>query len=181
MASKNSSLNGSDRASACTGNTPSSNPASRILWLFSTALNHRSVAQTCTPNSRQRKIEDVARPQPRSSTRIPGCRSRADVSHSAIQSGLAAPLMLARSHSRLYCEERGNRSEMSGLFEIVFSLRLELYPVQRQMRNRLPGSQVYRRRMRYAWPETIQCLGFTMMANRLHSSRLDTEHRKDGD
>src|SRR3954468_16240890 len=33
---------------------------------FSEALNQRSVAQTCTPNSRRRKIDEAARPQPRS-------------------------------------------------------------------------------------------------------------------
>ena len=48
IASKNPAANGSDRASAWTGNT---------------ALNHRSVAQTCTPNSRRRKIDDIASPQ----------------------------------------------------------------------------------------------------------------------
>ena len=68
----------------------------------------------------------MARPQPRSSTRIPGRRSSADVSHSAIQSGFAAPLMLARSHSGLYCEERGNRSEIVGWSEIVWVSVLEL-------------------------------------------------------
>src|SRR5215469_5264127 len=46
MTSKNSSLKASDRASARTGKTLSSTPASRILWPFSAALNHRSVAQT---------------------------------------------------------------------------------------------------------------------------------------
>ena len=76
MASKNSSANGSDRASAWIGNTPSSTPASRMRWWFSEALNHRSVAHTCTPNSRCRKIDDAARPQPRSSTRMPGRRSQ---------------------------------------------------------------------------------------------------------
>ena len=69
---------------------------------------------------------EVARPQPRSSTLIPGRRSSADVSHSAIQSGFAAPLMLARSHSGLYCEARGNRSEMVGWAEIVWVSVLEL-------------------------------------------------------
>src|SRR5215469_1948434 len=65
-ASKNPSENGSDRASARIGKTPSSIPASRTRWMFSEALNHRSVAQTCTPNSRRRKTDDRARPQPRS-------------------------------------------------------------------------------------------------------------------
>jgi hypothetical protein len=34
--------------------------------------------------------------------------------------------MLARSHSGLYCEERGNRSEMAGWSEIVWVSVLEL-------------------------------------------------------
>src|SRR5471032_3118858 len=113
MASKNSSANGSDRASAWIGNTPSSTPASRIRWRFSEALNHRSAAQTCTPNSRRRKMDDDARPQPRSSTRMPGRKSIAVVSHSVTQSEFDPPLTLAKTHSGWYCEERGNRSETS--------------------------------------------------------------------
>src|ERR1022692_4336061 len=62
MASKNSAANGSDLASAWIGDTPSSTPASRIRSMFSETLNHRSVAQTYTPNSRRRKIDDAARP-----------------------------------------------------------------------------------------------------------------------
>ena len=42
----------------------------------SDALNHKSVAQTWTPNSRCRKIDDAAQPQPRSRTRMPGFSSR---------------------------------------------------------------------------------------------------------
>ena len=49
---------------------------------------HRSVAQTSTPNSRARKIDDFARPQPKSSTRIPGRKSSCSHSHSVIHSGL---------------------------------------------------------------------------------------------
>src|SRR6266478_6389179 len=119
MASKNSVAKGSDRASAWIGNTPSSTPASRIRWIFSEALNHRSVAQTCTPNSRRRKIDDDARPQPRSSTRMPGRRSNAAASHSVIQSEFAPPLALAMTHSAWYCEERGNHSETSRLSEVM--------------------------------------------------------------
>ena len=99
MASKNSAANGSDRASAWIGKTPSSTPASRTRWRFSEALNHRSVAQTCTPNSRRRKIDEAPRPHPRSSTRMPGCRSSASVSHSVSHSELAPPLTLAMIHS----------------------------------------------------------------------------------
>src|SRR5262245_17553788 len=75
--------------------------------MFSETLNHKSVAQTCTPDSRRRKIDDAARPQPRSSTRIPGRKSSAEVSHSVSQSEFAPPLTLARTHSGWYCEERG--------------------------------------------------------------------------
>src|SRR5438876_1566668 len=118
-ASKNSAANGSDRASAWMGKTPSSTPASRMRWRFSEALNQRSVAQTCTPNSRRRKIDEDARPQPRSSTLIPGRRSRAAVSHSVNQSALAPPLALAMTHSGWYWEERGNRSETSRLSAVI--------------------------------------------------------------
>ena len=107
MASKNSSANGSDRASAWIGKTSLSTPASRIRWRFSEALNHRSVAQTCTPNSRHRKIDDDARPQPRSSTRMPGRKASAAASHSVSQSEFAPPLTLAITHSGWYREERG--------------------------------------------------------------------------
>ena len=113
MASKNSAAKGSDRASAWIGKTPSSTPASRMRWMFSEALNHRSVAQTCTPNSRRRKIDDDALPHPRSSTRIPVLKSIADASHSLIQSELAPPLALARTHSGWYFEQRGKRSDTS--------------------------------------------------------------------
>src|SRR6516225_9421095 len=112
-ASKNPSENGSIRASARIGKTPSSTPASRTRWMFSEALNHRSVAQTWTPNSRRRKTEDRARPQPRSSTRMPGRRSSASVSHSVSHRGLAPPLTPASTHSGWYTEARGNRSEIN--------------------------------------------------------------------
>src|SRR5271163_80838 len=121
MASKNSSANGSDRASAWTGNTPSSTPASRMRCRFSEALNQRSVAQTCTPN---------ARPQPRSSTRMPGRKSISEASHSLSHSGLAAPLTLARTHSGSYFAERRNRSETNGLSEIMRILPLQLKSVR---------------------------------------------------
>src|SRR5438093_1530954 len=120
MASKNSAANGSDQASAWIGNTPSSTPASRIRWMFSETLNHRSVAQTWTPNSRRRKIDDDARPQPRSSNRMPGRKSSAAASHSVIHSALAPPLALAMTHSGWYFEERGNRSEASRLSRVMW-------------------------------------------------------------
>src|SRR5580658_7420999 len=120
MASKNSVAKGSDRASAWIGNTPSSTPASRIRWIFSETLNHRSVAHTCTPNSRRRKIDDAARPQPRSSTRIPDRKFNAEASHSVSQSEFAPPLTLARAHSGWYCEDRGNLVEINRLSEVTF-------------------------------------------------------------
>src|SRR3989442_485155 len=101
------------------GNTPSSTPASRIRWMFSETLNHRSVAQTCTPNSRCKKIDDDARPQPRSSTRMPVRKSSDAASHSVIQRALAPPLALAMTHSGWYLEERGNRLERSRLSEVM--------------------------------------------------------------
>src|SRR5213594_291965 len=133
MASKNSSANGSDRASAWIGNTPSSTPASRIRWMFSETLNHRSVAQTCTPNSRRRKIDDDARPQPRSSNRMPGRKSSAAASHSVIHSALAPPLALAMTHSGWYFEERGNRSETNRWSDVMWTsaCRPPQHPVRR--------------------------------------------------
>src|SRR5713226_4337190 len=93
--------------------------------MFSEALNHRSAAHTCTPNSRRRKIDDDARPQPRSNTLMPGRRSSADVSHSVTHSALAPPLALARTQSGWYCEERGKRSETSRRSEITWIPRIE--------------------------------------------------------
>src|SRR6185503_20211049 len=79
--------------------------------MFSEALNHRSVAHTCTPNSRRRKTDDAARPQPRSRTRMPGRRSMASVSHSVSHREFAPPLTLAMIHSGWYADERGNLGE----------------------------------------------------------------------
>src|SRR5579862_1764346 len=90
------------------GKTPLSTPAARIRLRFSLALNHRSVAQTWTPNSRCRKIDDAARPQPRSRTRMPGLKSIFSASHSVSQREFAPPLTLARIHSRSYFADRGN-------------------------------------------------------------------------
>src|SRR5215831_6711906 len=87
--------------------------------MFSETLNHRSVAQTCTPNSRRRKIDDAARPQPRSSTRMPGRKFSAEVSHSVSQSEFAPPLALARTHSGWYCEDRGKFEEMNRWSEVT--------------------------------------------------------------
>jgi hypothetical protein len=44
-------------------------------------------------------MDDAARPQPRSSTRMPGRKSIAAVSHSVIHSVLAELLALATTHS----------------------------------------------------------------------------------
>jgi hypothetical protein len=46
-------------------------------------------------------------------TFMPDRISSSDVSHSVSHSALAPPLALARTQSGWYCEERGNRSEMS--------------------------------------------------------------------
>src|SRR5215203_2279383 len=92
------------------GNTPPSHPASRIRWRFSEGLNHRSVAHTWTPNSRCRKIDDAARPHPRSSTFMPGDRSSDSESHSVSHSELAPPLALESTHSGWYFAERGNEA-----------------------------------------------------------------------
>src|ERR1039457_5227923 len=119
-ASKNFAPNGNDRASAWIGNTPSRTPASRIRSMFSDALNHKSAAQTWTPNSRCRKIDDDARPQPRSNTRWPGRKSNAAVSHSVSHSEFAPPLALAMTHSGWYCEERGKCVETGRLSEVMF-------------------------------------------------------------
>ncbi len=69
MASKNSAANGSDRASAWIGKAPSSTPASRLRWMFSEALNHRSVLfsnkTTLTPclrRSRRGRQVTLSRP-----------------------------------------------------------------------------------------------------------------------
>src|SRR5437870_3667072 len=70
-------------------------------------------------------MDDDARPQPRSNTRMPGRRSSAVVSHSVNQSALAPPLALARTHSGWYCEERGKRSETSRVSAVMWIL-LEL-------------------------------------------------------
>src|SRR5437764_1541327 len=92
--------------------------------MFSAALNHRSVAHTCTPNSRRRKMDEDARPQPRSKTLMPGRISSAEASHSVSHSEFAPPLAFARTHSGWYCEARGNWSEMSrSSVGIVIALR----------------------------------------------------------
>src|SRR4029079_16358114 len=79
--------------------------------MFSAELNHRSTTHTSTPNSRLRKMDEVARPQPRSRIRIPGCRSSADASHSVSHSTFAPLLQWPTTQSGWYAEERGNRSD----------------------------------------------------------------------
>jgi hypothetical protein len=51
------------------------------------------------PNSRHRKIDDAARPQPRSNTRMPGVSANDAVSHSLSHNEFAAPLALDLIHS----------------------------------------------------------------------------------
>src|SRR5215813_13291668 len=110
--------------------------------MFSEALNQRSVAQTSTPNSRRRKIEDDARPQPRSNTRMPDRRSIAVVSHSVSQSALAPPLAFARTHSGLYCEARGKRSETSSV-SVVMRMFLVNYSIRwRRTRGALSANAI---------------------------------------
>src|SRR5437588_3972499 len=90
--------------------------------MFSAALNHRSVAHTCTPNSRRRKIDEAARPQPRSNTLMPGRSSSAAASHSVSHREFAPPLAFAKTHSGWYCEARGNCSETSRSSDGIRSL-----------------------------------------------------------
>src|SRR5579863_2410879 len=137
MASKKFAAKGRERASAWIGKTPSSTPASRTRRTFSDALNQRSVAQTCTPHSRRRKIEEHARPQPRSSTRIPERRSSAVASHSVSQSELAPPLALAIIQSAWYCEARGNCSQTNRWSEVILWISLfEHVPLDRILLSR---------------------------------------------
>jgi hypothetical protein len=75
------------------------------------ALNHKSVAQTCTPNSRRKKTDDIASPQPRSNTRMWDRKLSASASHSVSHSALAPPPALPMTHSGWYVDERGNRSQ----------------------------------------------------------------------
>src|SRR2546430_8210810 len=166
MASKKSGANGSDRASAWIGNTPSRAPASRIRWMFSAALNHRSVAQTCTPNSRCRKIDDAARPQPRSSNRMPGRKSSAVASHSVTHRALAALLALATIHSGWYLEERGNRSE-TDCFSETMGLSFQTITWL------LPNAPNEPRAMVARWPETLgACDGRTPLSLQSDFSRV---------
>ena len=109
--------------------------------MFSAALNHRSVAHTCTPNSRRRKMDDDARPQPRSKTLMPGRRSSAGASHSVSQSEFAPPLAFARTHSGWYCEARGNWSVTSRSFGVM---GLRIVPQARRRSRCLAGAESWR-------------------------------------
>jgi hypothetical protein len=62
-------------------------------------LNHSSASHTCTPSSRCWKIEDAARPQPRSGTRIRGRRSSESASHSAGRAATTFRTRLSRMGS----------------------------------------------------------------------------------
>ena len=87
-------------------------------------LTQRSVAQTWTPNSRRRNIEDMARPQPRSSTRIPGLIANPVVNHSVSQRVFAPLLAPAITHSGWYLFDRKNRLLISRLS----NLRVTSFP-----------------------------------------------------
>src|SRR5207247_446429 len=67
------------------------------------------------------KIDDDARPQPRSKTLMPGRRSSAEASHSVSHREFAPPLAFAKTHSGWYCDERENRSDMSRTSESMRS------------------------------------------------------------
>jgi len=60
-------------------------------------VNPKSVAHTFRPNSRAKKIELIAFPQPRSSTRIPGVRFMELVRASAIHRTWG-PMLLSMTH-----------------------------------------------------------------------------------
>jgi hypothetical protein len=61
------------------------------------------VAQTCPPNSRARKIDVMALPQPRSSTFIPGSTDTTEVGDSINQSAFG-PISFSNTQSG--CEAR---------------------------------------------------------------------------
>ncbi len=75
MASKYSSAYGRSATSAWIGMILLSKPASLKRAKFSLAVIHRSVANTCTPNSLARNMDVRPLPQPRSRTRIWGFSS----------------------------------------------------------------------------------------------------------
>src|SRR2546430_2580331 len=112
MPSKYPSANGSSCASASIGSTVSAQPAAWIRAQFSVGLTHRSAATTRTPYSRARKTEVSAVPQPRSSTRAPGGRSRAGQSHSNSHNG-CGPIALSITWRGSYPALRGYRGRVN--------------------------------------------------------------------
>ena len=63
-------------------------------------------------------------PQPRSSTRMPGRKSSAEVSHSVIQSEFAPPLTQEVIHSGLYFDARGNSLNTKPASEFMLQNRI---------------------------------------------------------
>jgi hypothetical protein len=106
ITSKYSRANLKSCASTRTGMTCDSTPASTISGHVS-GRSHMSAATTSTPNSLARKIELIAQPQPRSSTRMPGARSSRSVSDSASHKGLG-PSAYRPCQTGSYDAERGN-------------------------------------------------------------------------
>src|SRR5689334_3879989 len=89
-------------------------------------------------------MEDEPRPEPRSSTLIPGARSRAEPSHSVIHRTLDPPLAWVRTQSGLYLADRGNwlLIRRSSLFAFIAMLS---YHVQGSGRRSRPRAEVARR------------------------------------
>lgn len=108
-ASKQSAANGRARESTRIGNTRSVTPASVNRARRSVGSSHRPAAETWTLNCRARKTDEVSRPQPGSSTRLPGCGGIASATHSAIPSALAPPVPTS-ARLGLSAEVRGKRS-----------------------------------------------------------------------
>jgi hypothetical protein len=78
-----------------------------MLSRLSSGERHRSAAQTVTPNSRAKKMEDELVPQPRSRTRMPGFNSTFRLMSSASHSGLG-PIACEYAHTGSYADARGN-------------------------------------------------------------------------
>src|SRR5918912_657705 len=96
------------QASAGDANGPLGLDELRHVVQIQVAGTQRSVAQTWTPNSCARKMDDRARPQPKSNTRMPACKVNRSLNHSAIQSGWL-PIPPSWTHAVVYFSERGNR------------------------------------------------------------------------
>ena len=81
-------------------------PASSIRARLRLGSIHKSAAHTSTPNSRARKIDEIAVPQPRSRTRMPGSSAmtwvNASVSHNTF-----GPMRFRCTHVASYADARG--------------------------------------------------------------------------